>query len=110
MHSRTAPKNLGQGALGIGSGLIGFHFDICFLATLDMLVRVTTKRWKDFSVLHKRERITPLSREQTKVAGRHRIVTLCCSASIRTHVMIQPVPALNTSLNSDLGGGWALNI
>ena len=76
MNSRTAPKNLGPGALGIGSGLFGFHFDICFLATLDMLVRVTTRRWKDFSVLHKRERITPLLREETKVAGRQRIVTL----------------------------------
>jgi hypothetical protein len=71
---RTAPKNLGQGRLGIGSGLFGFHFDICFLATLDTLGRVTTERWKDFSVLHKRERITPLLREETKVAGRQRIV------------------------------------
>jgi hypothetical protein len=76
VNSRMAPKNLGQGAFGIGSGLFGFHFDICFLATLDMLVRVTTERWKDFSVLHKRERITPLLREETKVAGRQRIVTL----------------------------------
>ena len=76
MSSRTAPKDPGQGTLEIGSGLFGFHFDICFLATLDMLVRVTTERWKDFSVLHKRERITPLLREETKVAGRQRIVRL----------------------------------
>ena len=41
-----------------------------------MLVRVTTERWKDFSVLHKRERITPLLREETKVAGRQGIVRL----------------------------------
>ena len=41
-----------------------------------MLVRVTTERWKDFSVLHKRERITPLLREETKVAGCQGIVRL----------------------------------
>jgi hypothetical protein len=66
VNSQTASKNTAQCALGIGSGLFGFHFDICFLATLDMLVRVTTERSKDFSVLHKRERITPLLREEVK--------------------------------------------
>ena len=39
----------------------------------------TTERWEDFPVLHKRERITPLSREETKWRVTRGLVHFCCA-------------------------------
>src|SRR5437773_7161760 len=53
-----------------------FILIFCLLPTLDIPAPRHHGAVEDFSVLHKRERSTPLSREETKVARGRRIVRL----------------------------------
>jgi hypothetical protein len=82
--ARASSKNLGLRAAGIAFELFGFHSVNCLPQTLNAAPLLTSKRLEDFLV--------PLSREETKVAGRRGIVTflLCSHAHDRQRSQRQP--------------------